>query len=209
MNFNKKILAAAVGSVLGVSALAVNAATVTGITIQDTDSDGKAGRFGFNAFMTSNWTGDAGTGTLLGEGNANAAGSFSTGFLFSGAPFVPYTYGSGFNADITGTTLAISTLDFGGNYAGIANFNLPPDPGTLAINYVNDLGGGDYAVNFQWTHYITPTDDPSYSYVGFTAYWLVDGVAHTSAVPVPAAAYLFGSGLLGLAGVARRRRRDA
>jgi hypothetical protein len=39
---------------------------------------------------------------------------------------------------------------------------------------------------------------------GVTGNWTITGVV--SAVPVPAAAWLFGSGLLGLVGVARRRR---
>lgn len=36
--------------------------------------------------------------------------------------------------------------------------------------------------------------------------WTITGNASASAVPVPAAAWLFGSGLLGLVGIARRRR---
>ena len=108
------------------------------------------------------------------------------------------------NADIDGAgNLTFSTLDFGGNYAGLQNFNLAPD-GAVQVNYVNDNGDGTYDVNFQWSHYITTADDPSGSYVGFTARWLVDGVA--TVVPVPAAVWLMGSGLVGLGAVARRRR---
>jgi len=43
------------------------------------------------------------------------------------------------------------------------------------------------------------------TYAGFTA----DAGSYPSAVPLPAAAWLFGSGLIGLAGLARRRRASA
>ena len=206
MTLKRKVLTTAVASVLGLAvAGAAHSAAVTGIVVQDTDGDGRAGRFGFNALLTSDWTGDVGTGTILGEGNANPTGSFSTGFLFAGSPFIPYTYGANMNADIdAGGNLTFSDLDFGGNYAGLQNFNLAPDGGAVQVNYVNDNGDGTYDVNFQWSHYITSTDDPSGSYVGFTARWLVDGVA--TVVPVPAAVWLMGSGLVGLGAVARRRR---
>lgn len=46
------------------------------------------------------------------------------------------------------------------------------------------------------------------SFDGNTGYWELSGVANTSTseVPVPAAVWLFGSGLIGLAGIARRRK---
>lgn len=200
----KNLLSAALAAALGVGISgAAHAAAVTGIVVQDVNADGISGRFGFNALQTSNWTGDVGTGTLLGQGAANPTGSFSTGFNFAGQPFVPYTYGAGLNADITGGVLTVSSLDFGGNFAGVANFNLPPDA-PVTVNFVNATANpNEFDVQFTWSHYITPTDDPSGSYVGFTARWTVEGTA--TVVPVPAAAWLLGSGLLGLAGVARRR----
>ena len=202
----KKVISMAVGAALGLSG-AVQAAPVSGIKVQDVTGDGVSGRFGFNALQTSQWTGDVGTGTIKGLGQANATGSFSTGFNFAGSPFVPYTFGSGMNADITAGVLTFPSMNFGGNYAGLANFNLPPDPGTMTVNFVNATADPNaFDVQFTWSHYITTADDPTGGYVGFTARWTVEGTA--TVVPIPAAAWLFGSGLVGLAGVARRRRRS-
>ena len=172
--------------------------------------DGNSGGFRFGNInastykATTGWTGDV--GPLLALGQANATGSFTTGFLFSSAPFVPFTFGAGINADIDGSNnLTFSSLDFGGQFGGTTNFLLPPDAGTLNVNWVVDgANANEKLVSFQWSHLITTSEDATSQFTGFNARWIVEGTA--SVVPVPAAVWLFGSGIIGLAGVARRRK---
>lgn len=195
----------AISSMVCVPALADS---ITGILIEDVGSvlngipggggpaaayssalDGNSAGFRFSDINpttyggVSAWTGDAGTGTMLGGGAANPTGSFSTGFIFSGAPFIPYTFASGFLGDIVvdnvgNPSLSVPTLDFGGNFGPGTNFNLPPDPGSLNINFIErGVNPGEYLVNFQWLHDITTADDPALSYTSFTARWIVEGVA--------------------------------
>jgi hypothetical protein len=231
-------IAAALG--LGMTAGVAHATAVTGFTIVDVGSntangignfsattDGRSGAFKFSSTYinvatytgASLWTGDVPSGTIF--AGANATGSFSTGFIFSGAPFTPYMYGSGFGADITNGALTVSSMNFGGNYGPGTNFNLPPDAGhPLQVLFINTVGraAGDYNVAVRWGHDITSAEDPSLNFSAFTAQWVIEGCMTTNAggkctttppaaVPVPAAAWLFGSGLMGLAAVARRRKK--
>ena len=104
--------------------------------------------------------------------------------------------------------MSVDVFDFGGVYKASAEgcfFTQAPDAGTFQVNYLNAIGNGDYEVVFQWSHYITSAEDPTFTYVGFTGHWVLEGVVHT--VPVPAAAWLMGSGLIGLAGIARRKKK--
>lgn len=229
----KSLISSAVVAALGLTVGVAEAASVTGLVIQDVGSntangagnysstqDGVSGAFKFAPINVvsyagaSQFTGDVGTGTMLGNGAANPTGSFTTGFIFSGAPFVPFTFGSGFDADITGGALTINSLDFGGNFGGGQDFLLAPDAGTLDVLWVNQdgltAGGNDYNVAFRWSHDITSAEDPSLAFTSFSARWVLEGVATvegtTNPVPVPAAVWLFGSGLAGIAGVARRRK---
>ena len=68
-----------------------------------------------------------------------------------------------------------------------------PDNSSAGLDFVRFDNSID-----QW---LTDVDDSATS-----AYFSVFSAPLTSAVPVPAAVWLFGSGLIGLAGVARRRR---
>ncbi len=160
------------------------------------------------------------TGTDMAWGGANQGpGVFTTGFQFAGQPFEPQTDMSattGTNGgavgtidDVTGDLVSVDNLDFGGRFGGTAAspiFYLAPDAGTLVIE-----NGGLGVNTLTWSHTITAAEDPSFQFVGFTASWKITGqyncggTAGCGAVPVPAAVWLFGSGLLGLVGVARRR----
>ncbi len=133
-----------------------------------------------------------------------------------------------------GQALQFSALDWGGIYQGTANFSLPPDtlanctdaaPGAFGAvcgdgaagdnpgltnpqGYnvvITDLGAGDYGVVVTFTSTIANSGT---SYDGNISKWRLEGVMHTGTapIPVPAAVWLFGSGLLGLVGVARRRK---
>lgn len=171
--------------------------------------DGNSGGFRFldinptTYFGVSGWTGDV--GPLLALGAANPTGSFTTGFLLASTPFVSFTFGNGINMDIdANNNLTFSSLDFGGNFqtggSGV-DFFLSPDPGTFKVNWVID-NEPLHLVSFQWSHLITTADDATGQFVGFNTSWIIEGV---SGIPIPAAAWLFGSGLLGLVGIARRK----
>ncbi len=179
----------------------------------------------------SDWTGDRNGGAIeVGAANHPVVSatstpgavatyvdpaSFTNGFIFAGTAFVPYLK-AGASIDISGgmtPTVTASLPGFGGTYnigdglggAGPGfDFALAPDSGTLktfAI-YVNPT---TYKLAMTWSHVITTAEDPSGTYVGFKAQWVTEGTA--TVVPVPAAVWLFGSGLVGLAGIARRKKK--
>jgi hypothetical protein len=242
MNMKRGAIAIAIAAALGTSGSAY-AAAITSITIGDVGSttgsgpgggggatysstlDGRVGGFRFAAINPNNYlgvtgfTGDTGndmdwSGAAQPNYNLGANPSaFTTGFIFAGSAFEPDLTAGGALGDITGGVMTVSNLSFGGFYQGaLFQFNMTPDAAPV-VNWVVAAGGGDYKVSFQWTHYITPTDDPSYTYAGLTASWILEGTAHTGGgtapVPIPAAAWLLGSGLVGLTAIGRRRKRSA
>ena len=135
---------------------------------------------------------------------------------------------------LDGQSLQFTALDFAGIYQGSSTFLLGPDHlqnctgqpagalgatcGTVSsagstaglsnplgynVTAISDLGGGDYGVVVEWAKTIAGSGT---TFDGNEAHWRVEGVMHTTAVPVPAAVWLFGSGLLGLVGVSRRKK---
>jgi len=203
---NKTMLSAAIAGIVGVCSTTVtttiNAAVVKGFTIKDVGSnasgtggfsstlDGVSGAFSFSSNYinvktyagTSQFTGDAGLGTILGEGAANSTGSFSTGFLFSSAPFVPFTFGSGFDADqsVGDGAFFVTSLDFGGQFAGVLNLLLAPDTNfPLQVLWSKDMGGGNWDVAMRWGHIITTAEDITGNFTGFTPQWVLEGTVTT------------------------------
>lgn len=76
--------------------------------------------------------------------------------------------------------------------------------GNVGITFFGTTSGANFSMYAE--HTITAAEDPgSAGFTDWTAQWFYQGTM-TSAVPVPAAVWLFGSGLLGLVGVARRKK---
>ena len=152
---------------------------------------------------------------------------FTSGFNFGGggdfAPSISNSTGTGQLAgDITGGALDLTGWDFAGVYPspGGVKFFLDADDltGTLpdpayngtssngAVNYyldsLVDNGDGTFGIIMRFSSLIDQPDAGSFN--GQIARWRIEGTLN--AIPVPAAVWLFGSGLLGLVGVARRKK---
>ena len=164
-----------------------------------------------------------------------ATNVFTTGFVYGGFGYVsPYVTdgtanGGALSSSITGTVdgnaandsllqsdlsswdWAIDFTTYGpppGFVPNTALFLLSPDAGTFTANILSDNNDGTFNSVLTWSHLIF---DPNPSFNGQTAFWRMEGVLNTDltaapAVPVPSAVWLMGSGLAGLAGVARRRK---
>ena len=216
MKFTLTKLAAALA--LTVAATGAHAVPVTSMTLGDTltlagtlGTDGYQGTFKFNS-LSSQAAAGANQFTAVNGGNisttaASPNNSFTTGFMFAGNPFRPNTTGP-VVADITGGVLTYGSLPWGGFYEG-ANFQFNMTPDAAPVSTVVSLGGDNYAYRSKFSHYITTADDPSGQYVGFTAFWILEGTMSTAAAPVPEAS-TYGMMLagLGLVGAAIRRRRN-
>ena len=203
-NFNKTIISCAISAALGFSCGPAASDTITKLKIEDVGSntanaansfsatlDGRSGAFRFNNIDLTTYlgaslfTGDVGLGEVLLQGAANPTGSFSTGFLFTGTPFVPFTFGNNANGTISidangNYTLNISSLDWGGNFGGTQDFLLQPDAGSLRNNWLISNNDGTFKTNFQWLHDITTAEDPSLSFTSFTARWVLEGTLSVS-----------------------------
>ena len=152
-----------------------------------------SGNFVNNSLQNLLWNTDAASLFLNGSGlqNLYLAGS-DLGALFSGYnnnfSWGEFSLGSGVSAHLwdgnanSGAALYVGQVDLGGGLGQLANiysdYNIYYNPNAAGNSY---LGGLKYALNG----------------AGFLA----------PAVPIPPAVWLFGSGLLGLVGIARRKAR--
>ena len=82
-------------------------------------------------------------------------------------------------------------------FTGTSSTDLPYYLDTLVDN-----GDGTYGFIIRWTAKIKQGSN----FDGNISRWRLEGTFDTNPVPVPAAVWLFGSGLLGLVGVARRKK---
>ena len=128
-------------------------------------------------------------------------------FIFLGSPGMHYTTNPSNVLSSSGNTATIGFSGWSWAFSNAAaSFNLGsgswgsnPD-GIAEISCGVDCGNGDtYSLLYTAT---VPEDDPN-GYAGFTYELYLTG--NVSAVPVPAAVWLFGSGLIGLIGLARRK----
>lgn len=101
------------------------------------------------------------------------------GPIFSWAP-------NGAGGGISGGTENVDTFSLNTSLAQLTNGTSPYNPGTGQFQAMASLASGTYSLNISMSN-----------------------TAQAQAVPVPAAIWLLGSGLIGLAGVARRRRNSS
>ena len=203
MNMKKKAIVAAVGAAMGLSVAATStqAATLTSLVIT-------SGQFQLGVFTpTPNVITDfSGANLIAGAiaptfdttvSQSSAAASSPIAWDFNGGGVWVNSFTTGASSGATDGAGGIS-----GNIVITDNWNSTnfDQGGAFSGTTVGDELSGSFDIG--WTSLIVggPFD-------GQTGTYNVQGTY--SAVPVPAAVWLFGSGLVGLVGVARRRRKAA
>ena len=168
--------------------------------------DGVTSLTGNGVLVEGTYNGDA--AGIATNSSASYAG-FETA-LFWGDPGTPidfYYAPSGVYDDVSAPLHDAPTIDFGAMTADMTsifanwNSNQPENPDYIGEFNVGGIASvvalGVYSWELSWSH--TQTTGP---FTGFTT----DMTMVVSQVPVPAAVWLFGSGLLGLVGIARRKK---
>ena len=211
------------GLALAVLASGAHAAVlqVSSMTLGDTltlagalGTDGYQGTFKFGAVTAQNVAGgnlfygdvNGGVIDMTGSGPYPAANAFTTGFMFASSPFRPDTTGAiDITIDTVANTFTVNSLPWGGDYESAAfQFNMSPDSQPFNKVLIS-TGANTYAYRMKFNHLVTTADDPSNTYVGFNAFWIIEGTM-TTAVPEASTYGMMLAGL-GLVGAAVRRRR--
>ncbi|MGO9445834.1 MAG: PEP-CTERM sorting domain-containing protein [Thiobacillaceae bacterium] len=245
--FKKSALAMALAG-LGIAGGA-HAAAVTGMDLADVfvagsasngsadtlGTDGIVGAFKFSTtgdinlstYGAASLFGPTGGGVISTTG-ASAPGSFTTGFLFAGAPFVPETFAAvvattnaaadaaAIGTSLPGTDLTFTNFSWGGNYAGAYTFHLTPGtvvgagtPDLLQVDQLVKVGANTYDYLIRFGSQITTAGDPSGGkFAGQYTRWALEGQITTAAAVPEASTYGMMVAGLGLVGVAARRRRN-
>ncbi len=166
----------------------------------------------YSAITGSGVNGSANYGVSFPGSSGTSRVDFSGATTVSGAYFTNTTYafismrdGDGFAKQFEADdffTLTVNGLDSADSIVGSLDVSLANGESLLDSWLWTDLSslGSVYALEFSLT-----SSDVGMFGMNTPAYFAVDDLTTVSAVPVPAAVWLFGSGLLGLIGMARRR----
>ena len=180
----------------------------------DTNGDGI-----FTAFESIAISPGTDGGLLLGQAQLASIPSTSTLDGTEIAPFdSPWLFLGQYGAHQSTSPVTISSDDGNGNvlldfsgwgatWNGIPNINLGgdsinfSDTGLATVSCALDCSEGDI-FTLDYTAHVPLSDQTGFAGV----YWGIHLEGVVSAVPVPAAAWLFGSGLIGLVGLAGRKK---
>jgi hypothetical protein len=146
------------------------------------------------------------TGVNIGGSKTNATeGTLPEGDPNAGEPFIDFWTQDEF---ALGTLDVTSWTDFTGTFSLTGDF----EPLFFVVKYNNGydvytyMGGDTSPFGDSWDGTQRGDAGATCAAAGINCNALVSHISVYSAVPVPAAVWLFGSGLLGLVGIARRKR---
>ncbi len=177
----KAILGTAVAAALGLASVAASAAPISSLTVT-------FGDFNMNTPVVTDGVNEW-SGTLpMGTSGLLIDNAFNFNNLFGFVDILALNSGLS-GDDATGLDLSNFAVDYNGTVIGQA-----PDAGTLVENF--DPVAGTFSADWQALIVGGPFN-------GNTGYWHMEGTYST--VPIPAAAWLLGSGLLGLVTFGRRK----
>ncbi len=184
----------------------------SGFTYSNTTDTTTAGYTNQSSAITGGGVNGSANYGISNPGSSVSRLDFGGATLVEGAYFTNTTYaylsmrdGDGFAKQFDlgdFFTLTVTGLDAFDSITNSVNISLARDANLVDAWIWNDLMplGEVYALEFS----LSSSDTGAYG-INTPAYFAIDNLTAVSAVPVPAAIWLFGTGLLGLVAVARRR----